>query len=147
MKAGFCRGYTLQRTKLAVTIRDDELVVPQFIRTGLSMSLVRQNSQITQCVNNRMRPRNTLILRFLSYFFNEFPFLQFTLHTHLPQSMEIGVTSMSGAPAQKSVVGDFKFGLEPAVILHQLIEEQSAWEMVKKRDRATLTHAQVLNLV
>ena len=57
MKAGFCRGYTLQRTKLAVTIRDDELVVPQFIRTGLSMSLVRQNSQITQCVNNRMKTK------------------------------------------------------------------------------------------
>ena len=86
-------------------------------------------------------------MRDLSYFLDEFPLLQFTLYTHIPQSMEIGVTSMSGATAQRSVVEDSKFGLEPAVILHQLIEEQSAWEMVKKRGRATLTHAQVSNLV
>ena len=59
--------------------------------------------------------------------------------------MVSGVSLESGATAQHHVVEELKPGVEPALTLRQLTEEQTAREMLWKRGLVILTLVQVMD--
>ena len=61
--------------------------------------------------------------------------------------MVVGASLESGETAQPTVVEEFKPGVEPALTLHQLTEEQTARETPWKRELVTLTPVQVIDLM
>ena len=63
------------------------------------------------------------------------------------QLMEVGVIMMIGQSAQFPVVEVFSPELGPVITLNQLMEEQTAREMPKKRDLVTPTLVQVKSLM